>query len=84
MKSIFSKKQIPLILLFFMLHFFSFAQNNPGGGGIGPNDPGGTSPGWVPIDGGLAFFLAVGVGYGTKKAYDYRSKKQKNLISQLD
>ena len=67
-----------------MLHFFSFAQNSPGGGGLGPNDPGGTSPGWVPIDGGLAVLLAVGVGYGAKKAYDYRSKKQKILRSQLD
>ena len=40
------------------------AQQNP------PN------PGGVPIDGGLSFLLAAGVGYGAKKAYDARKAKR--------
>ncbi|HMO34349.1 MAG TPA: hypothetical protein PKE07_15235 [Lacibacter sp.] len=41
-----------------------FAQG-PGG------DPEGD-PDLVPIDGGLGFLLAAGVGYGVKKAREYR------------
>lgn len=40
------------------------AQQNP------PN------PGGVPIDGGLSFLLAAGVGYGAKKVYDARKAKR--------
>jgi hypothetical protein len=45
------------------------AQNNPG-------DPGGD-PGLIPVDGGLAFLVAAGLGYGAKKAYDFKRGIQK-------
>lgn len=35
----------------------------------------GVDPDLIPIDGGLGFLLAAGVGYGVKKARDYRKKK---------
>jgi hypothetical protein len=57
----------------------AFAQINPG-----DDDPGGTPQGWVPIDGGIAALLAVGIGYGAKKAYDYRSKRQANSSNKMD
>jgi hypothetical protein len=41
-------------------------------------DPGGPQSGGVPVDGGLAILLATGVGYGAKKAYDYRKNKVKS------
>lgn len=50
-----------------------FAQGGPGDPG---GDPGGGPIGAIPVDGGLAFLLAAGVGYGAKKAYD-RKKKSK-------
>jgi hypothetical protein len=49
---------------------------NEGGGGAG--DPGGPQSGAVPVDGGLAFLLVAGAGYGAKKAYDYRKNKVKS------
>ena len=48
----------------------SFAQG-PGG------DPGGD-PDLIPIDGGLGFLLAAGVGYGVKKARDFHRKKKQD------
>ncbi len=44
-----------------------------GGGGPG-GDPGGD-PDLIPVDGGLGFLLAAGVGYGVKKAREYKKKK---------
>ena len=58
--------------------FMAYAQIDPGG------DPGGTPSGWVPIDGGLAALLAAGIGYGAKKAYDYRTKRQKSSSNKMD
>jgi hypothetical protein len=29
----------------------------------------------APLDGGLSFLLAAGVGYGAKKAHNYRKRK---------
>ena len=56
-----SKIAFPLIsmLCFIMVPMLSFAQ--------GPPDPGDT-----PIDGGLSFLVAVGVGYGIKKYRNHR------------
>ena len=59
---------------------FAIAQPGggiPGGGGdVGTGDP--PPVGAVPVDGGLALILAAGVGYGAKKAYDYRKNKVKS------
>jgi len=52
----------------FLLTLPAFSQG-PGG------DPGGD-PDLIPIDGGLGFLLAAGVGYGAKKARDLRKKKE--------
>jgi hypothetical protein len=43
-----------------------FAQ--PGGDGEG-------DPDLIPVDGGLGFLLAAGVGYGVKKAREYKRRK---------
>lgn len=45
---------------------------NDAGNGLPPPPEGG-----VPVDGGLGLLLAAGVGYGAKKAYDYRKNKVK-------
>ena len=34
----------------------------------------------APIDGGLTFLIAAGIGYGVKKNRDNRKKKNANLI----
>ena len=38
----------------------------------GPGDPGAAA---VPVDGGLGLLLAAGVGYGVKRMYKSRQKK---------
>jgi hypothetical protein len=76
-------KRISLFIIFIFVSVFVIAQDDPGGPG-GPGDPGGTPQGWVPIDGGLAALLAAGVGYGAKKAYEYRSKKQKIAKNKME
>jgi hypothetical protein len=46
---------------------------DPFGGG----NPGGNSPaGAVPVDGGLSLLLAAGLGFGVKKANDYRKSRK--------
>ena len=40
-----------------------------------PCDPA-TDPTCVPIDGGLGFLIAAGVGYGVKKVRDGRRQKR--------
>ena len=37
-----------------------------------PGGDGEVDPDLIPIDGGLGFLLAAGVGYGIKKARDYK------------
>ena len=54
-----------IVCLFISLDIF--AQGPDG-------DPGGD-PDLIPVDGGLGFLLAAGVGYGVKKAREYRRKK---------
>ena len=58
-------------------------NNDPNGAGQNNNqqnqvengpDPGGD-PG-VPVDGGLGFLLAAGVGYGANKLRKYRQEKR--------
>lgn len=48
-----------------------FGGGNPGGA---PSAPVGA----VPVDGGLSLLLAAGVGYGARKAYQYRTKQKKD------
>jgi hypothetical protein len=55
------------VLSFLFISIDLFAQG-PGG------DPGGD-PDLIPVDGGLGFLLAAGVGYGVKKAREYQKKK---------
>jgi hypothetical protein len=81
------KKSVFFILLLIAINNKILLGQEPGGGGPGGgNDVGNGNPppGWVPIDGGIAALLVVGVGYGAKKAYDYRSKRQKNSLNKMD
>jgi hypothetical protein len=48
------------------------------GSGSGGGNPGGAPGGGVPVDGGLGLLLAAGVGYGVRKAYNYRKHKVKS------
>lgn len=63
----FCLKWVIASICFILIALPSFAQG-PGG------DPGGD-PDLIPIDGGLGFLLAAGVGYGVKKARDFRKKQ---------
>lgn len=61
--------KILMVLFFCILSVVGFAQTPL------PDDPG-----LIPVDGGLAFLLAAGVGYGAKKAYEFKkSIRQKSL-----
>lgn len=40
-----------------------------------PPPPSGDPDEPVPLDGGLSLLIAAGVGYGAKKTYDLRKKK---------
>jgi hypothetical protein len=65
-------KQFILIFSLLIAGGYLYAQPDPGA------DPGNPVGGAVPVDGGLAFLLAAGAGYGVKKAYDYKkSRKEK-------
>lgn len=58
-------KNIIILLLFAILPIISFAQ------------PGGDEDVLdVPLDGGISLLLVAGVGYGAKKLYSLREKKQ--------
>jgi hypothetical protein len=57
-----------LILVSFIFVTIDIFAQGPGG------DPEGD-PDLIPVDGGLGFLLAAGVGYGVKKAREYRRRK---------
>ncbi len=64
--------------IFLTLPLFSIAQtpphpNNGGGGPGGGNTPVG---GGAPIGGGLIIMMALAMGYGTKKVYDFRKSNE--------
>jgi len=52
----------------------SYAQPRPGDPGVGGPGGGGGGPigGSAPIGSGLVMLLAMGLGYGAKKVYDFR------------
>jgi hypothetical protein len=55
------------------------SHGNPGAGQSGnPGDPG--SPNAVPIDGGLIFLLAAGLGLGLWKMYEFRKRAAAALV----
>ena len=74
MYSKFLGKFVTFVCFLFVISFSAYSQPTvPGEGG----DPGGDGPGGgVPVDGGLAILLATGVGYGAKKAYDYKKGRK--------
>ena len=69
----FCLKWLIAITCFTFLTLTTFAQGPDSGGGGPDGDPGGD-PDLIPIDGGLGFLLAAGVGYGVKKARDMKKK----------
>ena len=76
-KLITSRFAIKVVLLFISLTFIAIdimAQGAGDGEGDPGGDPGGD-PDLIPVDGGLGFLLAAGVGYGVKKAREYRRRK---------
>ena len=66
-----------------MVFVFNIAIAQPTG--PGETDPGDCNDcppsGAVPVDGGLSLLLAAGVGYGAKKAYQFRlGRKQTDEV----
>ena len=57
--------RLTAVVIVFCLPVLAFAQTDPG-----------DCPTCVPIDGGLTFLIAAGVGYGVKKVRDSRKQKQ--------
>jgi hypothetical protein len=66
---LFNSPRIKYALIFICILFSDLTTYAQGPGG----DPGGD-PDLIPIDGGLGFLLAAGVGYGVKKARDLKRK----------
>lgn len=60
-------KKLILLLMLTCGSFVLYAQ--PPTPGDDPDTP-------IPFDGGLSLIIAAGVGYGAKKAYDAKKKKQ--------
>ena len=63
------KYSILILVLLFVSFSNSITAQQEGGGGVGPPEPSGgpgTHPN-NPIDGGLGFLFALGVGYAIKK-----------------
>ena len=89
--SILRKSLLTLVFLFSGMFMFNALADEPNdnpppppGGGHGG---GGNSQG-APIDGGLSILLILGVGYGAKKRYTERKRKnepdsedQPNILS---
>jgi hypothetical protein len=71
-------KQTKLMQRIFMLLFSCLSAAVAFGQPPIDGDPGGGGVGAIPVDGGLAFLLAAGVGYGAKKAYEARKKSDKS------
>lgn len=68
------KKILLTSVIFFLLVFTSLADAPPGPG----SGPSGTDPpvgGGTPIGGGILILISLGVGYGVKKAYDFRKSQ---------
>jgi hypothetical protein len=64
-----------LIAFLFCFSAVIVKSQDPGDPG---SNPGGTPTGWVPIDTGLAALLSAGIGYGVKKAFDYKKNQRRN------
>jgi hypothetical protein len=78
-------KNISKLLVIIMLVITSaavFAQGppDPNGDGSAPNGDNTPVGGRATVSGGIILLLALGAGYGGKKVYDMRKKKE--LISE--
>lgn len=63
------------VVLFFILTSAIFAAGPP------PPPPSGGPPCWpppcaIPIDGGIGFLMAAGIGYGVKKIHEKLKKAE--------
>ncbi len=65
-----------LMIVFICLPSMAQAQGNPG---CDPSCNCRADQSICPIDGGLSFLLAIGVGYGIKKVRDARKKETSAL-----
>jgi hypothetical protein len=70
MKQAILMKRLLMVFFFCLSAAVVFAQPDA------PPDPGGGPIGAIPVDGGLAFLLAAGVGYGAKKMHERRKSSK--------
>jgi hypothetical protein len=77
-------KSLPIFLLLFSLLFTVLPETllaQPGGGGCDPQGPldcncaGTESNPACPIDGGVSFLIAAGLGIGARRAYQEKKKR---------
>lgn len=73
MKQAIIVKRLLIVFFFCLSAAVVVAQGGPGDPG---GDPGGGPIGAIPVDGGLAFLLAAGVGYGAKKMHERRKSSE--------
>jgi hypothetical protein len=67
-------KKILVLLSIFLLFLGSLVAQPPSPPAGATTSPGCWPPPCVPIDGGISFLIAAGIGLGVKKAYDSRKK----------
>lgn len=66
--------KIIAVFLITIAPFILIAQPQPWDPGVGGGEGSNPVGGGAPLSGGLIILLSLGIGYGTKKVYDFRKR----------